>query len=172
MTDLAQITPPPIAGGYRGPDAAPTNPPTGGSAISRPGARRRPPVREAGPDPIDVVVGLRIRVRRKTLGLTQGQLADALGLSFQQVQKYERGANRVSASMLVKTARFLGCSVGDLVDEEADHAAQSNSAGELMQGAALEAARAFTAIPAGPRRIAVLQLMRAIAEPGGDEADA
>ena len=52
------------------------------------------------PHPIDVHVGLRVRGRRHELGMSQSTLADALGVSFQQVQKYERGANRVSASML------------------------------------------------------------------------
>lgn len=52
------------------------------------------------PNPIDVQVGNRIRVRRTLLGLSQERLADALGLAFQQVQKYERGANRVSSSRL------------------------------------------------------------------------
>ena len=53
-----------------------------------------------GPDPIDVAVGARVRIRRRWLGFSQTQLATALGITFQQVQKYERGANRVSASML------------------------------------------------------------------------
>lgn len=57
------------------------------------------------PDPVDVHVGRRIRSRRKTLGQTQEQLADKIKLTFQQVQKYERGANRVSASKLVAIAR-------------------------------------------------------------------
>jgi transcriptional regulator with XRE-family HTH domain len=64
------------------------------------------------PDPIDVEVGARIRVRRKYLSLSQSALAEALGLTFQQVQKYERGANRVSASMLVKIATRLDTTVG------------------------------------------------------------
>ncbi|HYD43914.1 MAG TPA: helix-turn-helix transcriptional regulator, partial [Phenylobacterium sp.] len=46
------------------------------------------------PDPIDVAVGARIRLRRKQLGISQSKLADAIGVTFQQVQKYERGANR------------------------------------------------------------------------------
>lgn len=64
------------------------------------------------PSPIDLHVGLRIRMRRKTLGVSQERLADELGLTFQQVQKYERGANRVSASKLYETARALEISVG------------------------------------------------------------
>ena len=50
-----------------------------------------------GPDPIDVAVGARVRIRRRWLGFSQTQLANALGITFQQVQKYERGSNRVSA---------------------------------------------------------------------------
>ena len=71
---------------------------------------------DAGPDPIDVAVGHRIRVRRKWLGISQSNLADHLGVSFQQVQKYERGANRTSASMLVRIAEKLETTVGDEID--------------------------------------------------------
>ena len=53
-----------------------------------------------GPHPVDRHGGLRIRMRRKELGISQERLAESLGLTFQQVQKYERAANRVSASML------------------------------------------------------------------------
>jgi len=55
---------------------------------------------ERSPDPVDLYVGARIRMRRKLLGVSQERLAEQLGLTFQQVQKYERGANRVSASKL------------------------------------------------------------------------
>lgn len=63
---------------------------------------------------VDVQVGANIRARRKTSGVSQGTLAKALGLTFQQVQKYERGSNRVSASMLWGIARELRCAVVDL----------------------------------------------------------
>lgn len=132
---------------------------------------RRAPVREVGPDPIDVMVGLRIRMRRKTLGLTQGALAEALGLSFQQVQKYERGANRVSASMLVKSARFLECPVAYFVDEEALESTSPDQAGQMMQPGAMEALKAFTAIPQH-RRLVVLNLMRSMADDGDDDTPA
>jgi len=59
------------------------------------------------PDPIDVHVGARMRMRRLMLELSQTQLADALGVSFQQVQKYEKGSNRVSASRLQALSRLL-----------------------------------------------------------------
>lgn len=59
------------------------------------------------PHPIDVHVGQRVRERRKTLGITQDRLAQALDLTFQQVQKYERGVNRISASKLYEAAQVL-----------------------------------------------------------------
>ncbi|MGC1302714.1 MAG: helix-turn-helix transcriptional regulator [Caulobacteraceae bacterium] len=62
---------------------------------------------DRSPNPVDVHVGDRIRRRRRALGISQDKLAEALGLTFQQVQKYERGANRVSASKLYQVARAL-----------------------------------------------------------------
>ncbi|HLK25049.1 MAG TPA: helix-turn-helix domain-containing protein [Caulobacteraceae bacterium] len=72
----------------------------------------------ARPDPIDVEVGARIRARRVFLGMSQTKLANALGLTFQQVQKYERGDNRVSASTLVRVGKALDISVAALVGED------------------------------------------------------
>lgn len=63
------------------------------------------------PDPIDEHVGRRVRLRRKLIGVSQENLADALGLSFQQAQKYERGFNRISASKLLRIAVHLGVPV-------------------------------------------------------------
>lgn len=63
--------------------------------------------RRAGPHPVDVHVGSRVRMRRTLLGMSQEKLGDALGLTFQQVQKYERGANRVGASRLFEISRIL-----------------------------------------------------------------
>ena len=60
-----------------------------------------------GPHPVDCHVGLRIRMRRKEMGVSQERLADALGITIQQVQKNERGANRVSASKLWEIAAAL-----------------------------------------------------------------
>jgi transcriptional regulator with XRE-family HTH domain len=65
------------------------------------------PERESRPSPIDVHVGSRIRLRRTLLGMSQERLGDALGLTFQQVQKYERGVNRVGASRLFDISRVL-----------------------------------------------------------------
>lgn len=66
---------------------------------------------QPSPHPVDVHVGGMIRAHRKRLGMSQSQLADALGLTFQQVQKYERGSNRVSASKLFDIAQTLGLSI-------------------------------------------------------------
>src|SRR6188472_1861620 len=59
------------------------------------------------PNPIDVRVGARLRLRRNMLGLSQEKLGEAIGLTFQQVQKYERGANRIGASRLHELSRIL-----------------------------------------------------------------
>jgi transcriptional regulator with XRE-family HTH domain len=69
------------------------------------------------PHPLDVALGQRIRTRRRSLGMSQEKLAAALGLTFQQVQKYERGVNRVSFSKLVLICRALNCRVSDIVGE-------------------------------------------------------
>jgi transcriptional regulator with XRE-family HTH domain len=69
---------------------------------------------------IDALVGLRMAARRSALGLSQTALAVQLGVSFQQVQKYEKGANRVSASRLHQVATALGCSVADFFPTRGD----------------------------------------------------
>ncbi len=65
------------------------------------------------PDPVDIEIGNRIAARRKALRLTQQELAQACGVTFQQVQKYERGANRVSGSRLYKIAAILEADPAD-----------------------------------------------------------
>ena len=63
------------------------------------------------PNPIDVHVGSRVRMRRMLIGMSQEKLGDSLGLTFQQVQKYEKGANRIGASRLFEIAQILGVPV-------------------------------------------------------------
>jgi transcriptional regulator with XRE-family HTH domain len=78
---------------------------------------RRPGRRKTDkPNPIDVHVGARIRLRRNMLGLSQEKLGEAIGLTFQQVQKYERGANRVGASRLHELSRVLDVPVSFFFD--------------------------------------------------------
>jgi transcriptional regulator with XRE-family HTH domain len=69
------------------------------------------------PNPVDVHVGERIRLRRTLLGLSQSTLAEQLGLTFQQVQKYERGSNRVSSSRLFDLCRILNVPIAYFYDE-------------------------------------------------------
>ena len=70
-------------------------------------------------DPVDLIVGERLRAERIHKGWSQAQLGLALDVSFQQVQKYEKGINRVSASTLFHAARILGVSISDLFPDEA-----------------------------------------------------
>ncbi len=68
------------------------------------------------PDPMDIALGAAVRIRRRTIGMSQEALAEQCGVSFQQIQKYENGANRISFSRLVQIARALRCQVTDLMD--------------------------------------------------------
>ncbi len=80
------------------------------------------------PSPVDVHVGARVRVRRTLLGMTQTNLGEALGLTFQQVQKYERGTNRISSSRLYDLARMLDVSIEYFFDELSPEAGASSPA--------------------------------------------
>jgi transcriptional regulator with XRE-family HTH domain len=71
------------------------------------------------PNAIDVYAGGRLRLRRKVLGLSQGSLAEALGITFQQVQKYEKGMNRIGASRLQRIAEILRVPVGFFFENKA-----------------------------------------------------
>ena len=70
-----------------------------------------------GPNPVDIHVGARLRLRRSLTGMSQEQLGKALGLTFQQIQKYERGANRMGASRLYQLGRILNVQVDWFFDE-------------------------------------------------------
>jgi transcriptional regulator with XRE-family HTH domain len=65
---------------------------------------------------MDIALGAAVRIRRRTIGISQEALAEQCGVSFQQIQKYENGANRISFSRLVQIARALKCRVVDLMD--------------------------------------------------------
>ena len=95
------------------------------------------------PEPIDIEVGNRIRIRRKWLKISQSELAHALGLTFQQVQKYERGTNRISASMLVKAAAKLDTTVGALVGEAEDQKLDMPVYQAIAQTGAIELLEAY-----------------------------
>jgi transcriptional regulator with XRE-family HTH domain len=91
------------------------------------------------PDPIDVQVGEPIRAHRHVTGMSQFELGEQIGISFQQVQKYERGKNRVSASMLCHVARALNCRPQDLLPDQAND----------TRSPSIDAAFSLLAMPAG-----------------------
>lgn len=139
---------------------------------------------ERSPNPIDIHVGRRVRQRRKTLGVTQERLAEDLGLTFQQVQKYERGANRVSASKLYEIARSLRASIGYFFEGLADPATAHDAPGMaepsteqfvtefLMTPEGLELAELFPKIRKARVRRRVLDLVRSMVEDEAAENDA
>ena len=85
--------------------------------------------RESRPSPIDVHVGQRIRLRRTLLGMSQERLGEALGLTFQQVQKYERGVNRVGASRLFDLSRVLDVPISFFFDDMPEPLSQGGAGG-------------------------------------------
>jgi transcriptional regulator with XRE-family HTH domain len=122
------------------------------------------------PAQLELAIGVRMRTRRRQLGLSQTQLADALGVSFQQVQKYERGANRVAASTLLLAAQTLNISVGWLLGEEATGREDDDDVFRaLARPGAMEILQAFNLIPGAGARTALLALAREMAGPPEDE---
>ena len=131
------------------------------------------------PNPVDRHVGFRIRDLRKRLRISQEKLAEELGLTFQQVQKYEKGANRVSASKLYEIARALKTPVTYFFDGLADPTTEAAyGVSEPEQAAfvhdltsspeAVEIARLLVGMRTRRRRL-VLELARTLAEGGGGE---
>lgn len=117
---------------------------------------------------IDRHVGERIRRRRVMLGLTQEQLGDALGISYQQIQKYETGANRVSAGRLFKISQILETSIASLFDglgKKQDDEVTSASRHVI------ELVRAFSKISDERVRGSVMSLVRSLAEQDKDAPD-
>jgi transcriptional regulator with XRE-family HTH domain len=123
--------------------------------------------------PLDIALGARIRIRRKTLGLSQDDLASQIGLTFQQIQKYERGANRVSFSRLVDIARTLKCRVQDLIgdlDVEGDVSDQvAIEAVQLKETGAVELIKAYSSILSAGRRRVIVNIAQELARE--DELD-
>lgn len=126
---------------------------------------------EHGPNRVDIHVGSQVRKRRKSLGLSQEALAQSIGLTFQQVQKYERGANRISASKLFEISKALKTKPGRFFDG-LDNAEgreeffltqpEANVSAFLNTTEGLEIAHAFPAIKKPAIRRKILELVRAI----------
>jgi transcriptional regulator with XRE-family HTH domain len=139
-------------------------------ALSKSAKPRKPPAYGRGtgvPDPVDVYVGGRVRTRRLLLGMNQEELARALGLTFQQVQKYESGANRVSASRLWEIAAVLKMPIGDFFPADGDQERPETRLlrERLQQPESIELIRFFYAIPDGPKRQQFLEMVRVSASP-------
>lgn len=121
-----------------------------------------------GPHPVDLHVGIRIRMRRKEMGVSQERLAEALGITFQQVQKYERGANRVSASKLWEIAAALKTPVAYFYDGLGDREAvtgQRDAAQEfLLSSEGIELVAAFPRITEPAIRRKIVELVRVVAD--------
>jgi len=120
------------------------------------GPGRRPP------DDTDRYVGARVRDRRRMLGLTQHQLAELIGLSYQQVNKYERGLNRVSSGRLYQIAQALDTDVGYFFEGMG----MDDALGPTQQQRLLmKLVRDFMAIPLRSHQQGIISLARALADP-------
>ena len=130
--------------------------------------RRRNPDAKA-PGPKDLEIGQRIRARRLLCRLSQTELADAIGVTFQQVQKYEQGVNRVGAGRLARIAEVLSVPVAFFFDGAAGPKATAGRVNEalglLRTAGAMRLAQAFEAMPADARGH-FLALVEIVAERG------
>src|SRR5262245_29744278 len=121
------------------------------------------------PDPVDIEVGQRIKIQRLAAGLSQTELGESIGVTFQQVQKYENGANRVGAGRLTEIARVLDVPILALFEGSATARLGGDDPFEpgralLAQPHAIRLARAFHKIPNVKTRLAIVHLIEAVAE--------
>ncbi|HEX9904636.1 MAG TPA: helix-turn-helix transcriptional regulator [Propylenella sp.] len=122
------------------------------------------------PNPTDIYVGGRIRMRRKILGLSQERLGEKLGITFQQIQKYEKGTNRVGASRLQAMSTALEVPVSYFFPDDPQTAGGMREDGAafmmdfMSTSEGLELSRAFTRIRSAKVRRKVVELARALAE--------
>jgi transcriptional regulator with XRE-family HTH domain len=117
------------------------------------------------PDPLDVIVGAKIRIFRNSRGLSQTELAERIGVAFQQVQKYEKGTNRVGAGRLSRIAGVLGISVSELFGTPADLDPAFSSPFHLLeQPGALRILKAFSQTSDPRVRRAITQLLESVVD--------
>lgn len=119
-------------------------------------------------NPVDLHIGQRVRHRRWLLGMTQQQLAQSVGIRFQQIQKYESGANRVSASRLWDLAQALDIPVSFFFEGLAnggklDANGENVEAGVLQNKETMDLIRAYYGLDEGPRR-RLLDLAKALSD--------
>ncbi len=146
-------------------------------------ASERPPL--GTPRPVDVHVGARLRQRRTLLGMSQEKLGEAVALTFQQIQKYERGANRIGASRLYQLAQVLDVSVsyffeempGEVQKTRGDYASKANSealesvqvSDPMARRETLELVRAYYRIEDPKVRKRMFELTKSIANAADGE---
>jgi len=130
--------------------------------------------RGEGPDPVDIHVGERIRLRRAMLRLTQQDLAQSIGISFQQLQKYERGANRVSASRLFDIASHLDVPISfffeDIENDLLEQRGLTNVRPDVdpsLSSEALKLMAVFNRLPNDTVRRRILEFLTAAVSPSG-----
>jgi transcriptional regulator with XRE-family HTH domain len=117
------------------------------------------------PDPLDAMVGARIRVFRIHRRISQTDLAEQIGVTFQQVQKYEKGANRVGASRLSRIATVLGISVGELFESPGEKSGDSTLLFRMLaEPGALRVLKAYTRTSDPRVRHAIAELIEGIAD--------
>ena len=119
-------------------------------------------------DLIDIAVGQRIKVERLARRMSQTELAEEIGVSFQQVQKYEKGLNRVGAGRLNRIAEVLGIPVRAFFETNAsatlkDEDSETSPLDMLAEPGAVRVLRAFTQLPRGPLRRSVLDQLEKMA---------
>jgi transcriptional regulator with XRE-family HTH domain len=117
------------------------------------------------PDPLDVLVGAKIRIFRNHCGMSQSDLAGQIGVAFQQVQKYEKGINRVGAGRLSRIAAVLGISIGELFESSGDGPADLRSPFRLLaERDALRVLTAFSRMTDPRVRRAIARLVETVAD--------
>jgi transcriptional regulator with XRE-family HTH domain len=112
---------------------------------------------------IDAHVGVRMRRRREALGISQGRLGRNLGLTFSQIQKYEKGTNRIGAGRLYQIAAFLGVEPGYFFEGLEEPESAAPAAGGASRDELVSLSEAFTAIREAETRASVLALVRSLA---------
>lgn len=129
---------------------------------------------ESAPHPLDIALGRNIRLRRKSLGMSQSALGEAVGLTFQQVQKYERGKNRVSFSKLAGIATALQCRIADLIEglEDGGDVEQGDDRAALLgETGALELLQTYASVKSPRLRRAIISLAKGLSDQPEDAVE-
>ena len=138
---------------------------------------------DSGPNPVDVYIGNKVKARRLILGLSQEELAKSIGLTFQQVQKYERGTNRISVSRLIDIGKALKAPIDYFFDGVAASALGMKSAlikgfadtkqepfepDQLTKRDVLELVRAYSRIKSPQLKKQIIEMAKAMSNTSND----